>query len=95
MADDYEAKRYRRDRKKRIAAERAWQANNPEYRAKHRTRGKAQAKGKLPGPAAKCPHCHRTGGRKERHHISGYGPNAKTEIRCSLCNPRPGGKAKK
>jgi hypothetical protein len=88
MAEDYEAKRYKRDKPKRIAAEQAWQKDNPEYKAKHKLRGKEQAKGKLPGKAAKCPHCNKAGGRKEVHHLS-YDP-PKTDVRCSLCNPRPG-----
>jgi hypothetical protein len=90
VADDksYERKRYARDKKKRIAAERAWQKDNPEYKKKHALRGKEQSKGKLPGKAAKCPHCGKVGGRKERHHTS-YDP-PKTDVRCSKCNPRPG-----
>jgi len=87
--ESYEKRRYARDRKKRIAAERKWQKDNPEYKAKHKLRGKAQAEGKLPGPGAKCPHCGQTGGRKERHHVS-YEGKGKTEIRCSKCNKRPG-----
>jgi len=85
---EWEAKRYKRDRTKRIAAERKWQASNAEYAEKHRARGRAQGKGTLPSPGAKCPNCGKTGGRKERHHIS-YNP-PKTDIRCSKCNPRPG-----
>ena len=85
---DYEKKRYARDRRKRIAAERAWQRGNSEYRKKHKLRGKAQRK-PLPGKAAKCPHCGRTGFRKEWHHVS-YDP-PKVEVRCSACNKRPGG----
>ena len=87
---DYEKRRYARDKKKRIAAERKWQADNPEYEAKHKQRGKEQAKGKLPGKAAKCPHCGKTGFRKERHHTT-YKGKGKTDIRCSACNPRTGG----
>jgi len=86
---EWEAKRYKRDRRKRIAAERKWQENNAEYKAKHKLRGRAQAQGKLPPPSAKCPHCGQTGGRKERHHIS-YKGKGRTEIRCSKCNQRPG-----
>ena len=86
---EWEAKRYKRDRKKRIAAERKWQENNAEYKAKHALRGKAQDKGKLPPDSAKCSHCGKTGGRKERHHLT-YGGKAKTEVWCSKCNPRPG-----
>jgi hypothetical protein len=89
MAEDYEAKRYKRDRKKRIAAERKWQESSKDYAAKHRTRSKVQAATpKLPGPSAVCPNCRKKGGRKEIHHLS-YKP-PKTEIRCSKCNPRPG-----
>lgn len=85
---DYESKRYRRDKTKRIAAERKWQEGNAEYRSKHRLRGRAQYKANLPSKSAKCPHCGKTGGRKELHHLS-YNP-PKTEVRCSLCNKRPG-----
>lgn len=91
MADGYEKKRYQRDRKKRIAAERKWQANNPEYKEKHKLRGKDQAKRTPPSASSKCPHCGKTGGRKEWHHTS-YKP-PKGEWRCSKCNPR-GGAAK-
>ena len=91
-SETYEKMRYARDRRKRIAAERKWQENNAEYKAKHALRGKAQDKGKLPPDSAKCPHCSKTGGRKERHHLGAY-KSQKTEIRCSLCNPRGGAAA--
>jgi len=90
-SEGYEKRRYARDRKKRIAAERKWQENNAEYKAKHKLRGKAQGGGKLPPASAKCPNCGKTGGRKERHHIGKTYAASKTEIRCSKCNPRPGG----
>jgi len=94
MAEDYEAKRYKRDRKKRIAAERKWQANNKEYAEKHRVRSRVTnavraGTKKKPTPGAVCPNCGRKGFRKEWHHIS-YEP-PKGEWRCSKCNPRPGG----
>jgi hypothetical protein len=85
---EYERKRYKRDRTKRIAAERKWQKGNAEYKAKHQIRGKQQAAADPPPTSAACPNCGKTGGRKEFHHTS-YKP-AKGEWRCSKCNKRPG-----
>ena len=93
-SEGYEKRRYARDRKKRIAAERKWQAGNKEYAEKHRVRSRVtnavrDGSKKKPTPGAVCPNCGRKGFRKEWHHIS-YEP-PKGEWRCSKCNPRPGG----
>jgi len=84
-----DAKRYAKDPAKRIAAEKAYKAKqkakNPAG-VKQKTKARNEAPKNLPPTSAKCPHCGRTGGRKEWHHIS-YNP-PKGELRCSLCNPR-------
>jgi len=68
-SEGYEAKRYRRDRKKRIAAERKWQRDNKEYAEKHRVRSKvtnAVRDGRKDKPAlgAPCPNCSKKVGLK-------------------------------
>ena len=91
----YEKKRYRRDRKKRIAAETAYKEkkkSDPKFKAKVKARSKVRTKvraGAQKAPA-RCPKCGRTG-RMEFHHT-----NYKTGAgfwRCPRCNPR-GGAAK-
>lgn len=95
MADSsaYERKRYARDKKKRIAAERAYvekQKGKPEYQARVKARNKVThdveaGRSKRPSKSAKCPHCGKTGGQKEWHHQT-----KNPSWWCSKCHPRGG-----
>ena len=88
----YEKKRYARDKKKRIAAERKWQEkvkDDPEHKAKVKARSKVQTakrSGKAKPPAT-CPKCGRRA--KLEYHHTAYNP-PRGYWRCSRCNPRPG-----
>lgn len=88
----YEKRRYARDKKKRIAAEKKWQQkvkDDPSHKQKVKARSKvntAKRAGKAK-PPANCPKCGRKA-KLEFHHT-----NYKTGAgfwRCSRCNPRPG-----
>ena len=84
----YEAKRYAGNKKKRIAAEKAYTEkvkNTPARKAKVKARHKVEsgAKGK---PPKKCPNCGATGVVMEFHHTD-YS-TGKGQWKCSRCNKR-------
>ena len=86
----YEKQRYARDKKKRIAAEKAYTEkvkNTPARKAKVKARHKVEsgAKGK---PPKKCPNCGATGVVMEFHHTD-YA-SGKGQWKCSRCNARGG-----
>lgn len=91
-AREADARRYARDRKKRIAAEKAYKESkkgDPTYEAKVKARAKvnnALRDGKISKPNA-CPNCGRTMTRVEGHHTGKTGAG-KMVWRCSRCNPR-------
>lgn len=90
-----DAKRYAKDRKKRIAAEKAYKdkkKSDPAYKKKVKARSKVNnavrdGRMKKPKVGDACPNCGAPMTRLEAHH-TGKGGTGKTIWACPRCNPR-------